>query len=139
MDIDGETDLMKRQLHTWAKIPSGLQEVIVAGVRERIRDHMRQNNRFEDNESTAGFDDDLEALEAELTREALGKPTRRVGLQTQTGRCGTRVNFEGSTQESFHNAMETAADEEEGEKMETVDVERPGDVEGAGHAMEEEL
>lgn len=69
MDIDGETDLMKRQLHTWAKIPSGLQEVIVAGVRERIRDHMRQNNRFEDNESTAGFDDDLEALEAELTRK----------------------------------------------------------------------
>ena len=72
-----KTDLLKRQIETWENIPVRLQQLILKGVSERIRQLLRQNNRQEE-EDTTGYEDDLEALEVELKeREARRKPPRR--------------------------------------------------------------
>ena len=53
-----------------------MQQLILNGVHERIRELLRQNNRQEDKDTT-GYEDDLEALEAELKeREARRKLPR---------------------------------------------------------------
>jgi hypothetical protein len=74
----GKIDLLKRQRRTWAKIPTKLQDMILNQVRATLQEMILQNNGPEE-ENTVGFEDDHEALEAELVaREAVQDAKRRV-------------------------------------------------------------
>ena len=65
--LTNEIDLLKRQIETWKNIPSSLQEMILNEVCTEIRDRIKINNGIMDDE-TIGFEDNLDALEAELKK-----------------------------------------------------------------------
>jgi hypothetical protein len=59
------TDLYRRQLRTWEKIPQPLQKGICKKVIGTIEDRITRVHGIQ-KESTTGFDDDLDALRREL-------------------------------------------------------------------------
>ena len=121
-----KTDLLKRQIETWENIPVRLQQLILKGVCERIRELLRQNNRQEE-EDTTGYEDDLEALEAELKeREARRKPPRRSAGEPRRA-METREEPDVQTLENEPDAGQAAPSGEvaSGARMEGVIGEMP--------------
>jgi hypothetical protein len=55
-------------VRTWEKIPGDLQNLIVKRIVKTIEDRITQQHGFQQ-ESTVGFDDDIDALRRELASE----------------------------------------------------------------------
>lgn len=90
-----DTDLLRRQKQTWAKIPTKLQDLIIKQVRESLED-LITNKRGAEDESTVGFEDDHEVLEAELrareaARKERGPAANALGVGTDVIRVATDV------------------------------------------------
>ena len=67
-------DLYRRQVRTWEKIPHDLQKRLVEKVVSTINDRVTQQHGIQQ-ESTVGFDDDIDALRQELGGEHSSDPT----------------------------------------------------------------
>jgi hypothetical protein len=69
---DTGKDLLQRQRRTWGNIPGNLREKILQHIRNAVQDHITQNHGPE-KEITIGYEDDHEALEAELNALETGR------------------------------------------------------------------
>ena len=67
-----EKDLLQHQRRTWEKIPGNLREKMLQQVRDALQDQITQNHGPEE-EITIGYEDDHEALQAELNALEAGR------------------------------------------------------------------
>lgn len=122
------TDLVKRQQRTWENIPTRLQGLILQHVRGALNELSTQNTGVVP-ESTVGFQDDNEVLEAELTarkarREANRREAHAVGMTARkssqlgsgslvpraTSGTGLGDGYSGDSQENWFVPQEEASD-----------------------------
>ena len=117
-------DLFKRQVQTWEKIPTRLQERILNVVRAEIRDRVTQNHGLAD-EDTTGFKDDLEALEVELNmRDATQKGKQASGKEGVDGStaCEDEVQTVGSDPVEMRVVADVECVEKGGEAANEVEM-----------------
>jgi len=69
---DTGKDLLQRQRRTWGNIPGNLREKILQHIRNALQDQITQNHGPEE-EITIGYEDDHEALQAELNALEAGR------------------------------------------------------------------
>jgi hypothetical protein len=121
------TDLVKPQRQTWENIPTRLQDLILQHVRGALKELSTQNTGVVP-ESTVGFQDDNEVLEAELTarkarREANRREAHPVGMTARASellsgslvpraRSGAELGdgYFGDSQENWFVPQEGASD-----------------------------
>ena len=111
---DTGKELLQRQLRTWGNIPGNLQEGILNHVRNALKDQITRDQGPEE-EITIGYEDDHEALQAELNkREAIRNEIRRTANEAGLGKPGNSSNVSTGMVRVFSRSPAISVREESG-------------------------